>query len=402
MMAERTATMALGDRVFLYCERGTSQALLAEPLNAASNGAFLLAALVALVLVLRLPREEQSSDHFLLIGLVFLIGLGSLALHLFANQGAALADVIPISVFMLVYLGFALNRFVGVPPGWTVLIVIGFAALMSLTGQVECWKGGIGMPGPGVEGAKPCLNGSIGYLPALGALIIVGLLLSETRHRAAPYLLWAGAIFAVSITLRTLDPALCDEIVIEGRKVGTHFLWHTLNALALFLLLRASLEGWRGGATASSDGIAEEAVPPQVAANSSELIAAGAEPAERVVAPAASTEAVIEPVEALRPMQDEEREQQDREDAPSEEDVAAPSKELPAASVPADEVLKDDPLAPMKRLSGISMPPESEVEGAEGPLQQEAQREEALADAGPAPEREASKKSRRRKVLFPT
>ena len=31
--------------------------------------------------------------------------------------------------------------------------------------------------------------------------------------------------------------------MIEGRKVGTHFAWHLLNGLALFLLLRASLEG---------------------------------------------------------------------------------------------------------------------------------------------------------------
>jgi hypothetical protein len=36
--------------------------------------------------------------------------------------------------------------------------------------------------------------------------------------------------------------ALCDKIVFEGQKVGTHFAWHVLNALALFLLLRASLE----------------------------------------------------------------------------------------------------------------------------------------------------------------
>ena len=56
-------------------------------------------------------------------------------------------------------------------------------------------------------------------------------------------LLWAAAIFAVSLTLRSLDMALCDKVLIEGRKVGTHFAWHVLNALALFLLLRASLEG---------------------------------------------------------------------------------------------------------------------------------------------------------------
>ena len=29
----------------------------------------------------------------------------------------------------------------------------------------------------------------------------------------------------------------------EGRKIGTHAAWHVLNALVLFLLMRASLEG---------------------------------------------------------------------------------------------------------------------------------------------------------------
>lgn len=43
----------------------------------------------------------------------------------------------------------------------------------------------------------------------------------------------------VSITLRSLAVALCDHVVFEGRKVGSHFAWHILNALTLFLLLRA-------------------------------------------------------------------------------------------------------------------------------------------------------------------
>ena len=234
--------MGLGQHVFLYCERGTSTALLAEPFNAASNAAFLLAALVALQLLLWRPREDQSADHYLLIGLVFLIGLGSLAFHLFATTETALADVIPISLFMLVYLGFVLNRFIGVPPAWTVLLVIGFAGLIALTGQVKCGEGLVALPGANVPGGKPCLNGSLFYLPALGALIVMGLLLKERAHRAAPYLLWAAAIFAVSVTFRSLDMALCNDTVFDGRKIGTHFLWHLLNALTLFLLLRASLE----------------------------------------------------------------------------------------------------------------------------------------------------------------
>jgi hypothetical protein len=233
--------MTFGELVFLYCERGTSTTLLAEPFNAVSNVAFLLAALVGLQLVLWRPPEQRSADQFLLPVLVLFIGVGSLAFHLFANQGTQLADVVPIAVFMLVYVGFALNRFLGVPPGFTVLLVIGFGAIVAMTGQVQCAEGGALVIGEAAQGAKPCLNGSIFYLPALFALIVVGLMLKERGHKAAPWLLWAAAIFAVSITLRSLDLALCDKALIEGRQVGTHFAWHVLNALALFLLLKASL-----------------------------------------------------------------------------------------------------------------------------------------------------------------
>ena len=78
--------MGLSERVFLYCERGRSEALFAEPINAASNAAFLLAALVALLLLLRRPKEMRSADQYLFIALVFVIGLGSLAFHLLADR----------------------------------------------------------------------------------------------------------------------------------------------------------------------------------------------------------------------------------------------------------------------------------------------------------------------------
>jgi hypothetical protein len=232
--------------VFLYCERGTSPELLAEPLNAASNGAFLLAALIALLLLLRRPKQDRSADQALLIALVFLVGLGSLAFHLLADKGSLLADVIPINLFMLVYLGFALNRLLGIPPGWTVLLLIGFVAINYVTGQLKCWEGGIGFPGPGVS-ASECMNGSLGYLPALAAMAIIGGLLYERRHPAAPYILWAALIFAVSVTFRSIDMAMCGATLFEGRKLGTHFIWHLLNGLTLFLLLRASFEAGPAG-----------------------------------------------------------------------------------------------------------------------------------------------------------
>jgi hypothetical protein len=162
---------------------------------------------------------------------------------------------------MLVYLGFALNRFLRVPPGWTVLILIGFVGSVALTMQVKCWGGGIGFPGAEVSGASECLNGSLVYLPALLAMAIVGGLMVERRDPAAPYILWAALIFAISVTFRSLDLALCDAYQFQGRRIGTHFVWHLLNGLALFLLLRASLEV--GPRSESRALTLQEILPPQ-------------------------------------------------------------------------------------------------------------------------------------------
>lgn len=233
--------MNFGEHLFHYCERGANAALWAEPINVISNAGFFLAALIFWQCLLWRPPQARNADHYLLIALVFLIGLGSLAFHLYADEGTALADVIPIGLFMLVYLGVALNRLLAVPPGWTVFLVVGFAGLMAAAAQVHCWDGGIGLKGV-VEGSKPCLNGSMAYLPALAAMIVIGMVAAERHHKAAPYVLWAAALLTVSVLLRSLDFAFCDQVVIDGRKTGTHFIWHLLNAVVIFLLLRATLE----------------------------------------------------------------------------------------------------------------------------------------------------------------
>ncbi|MDJ0513392.1 MAG: hypothetical protein QNJ62_08105 [Methyloceanibacter sp.] len=234
--------MTLGERVFIYCERGTNEALWAEPINAISNAGFFVAALIFWQLVLWRPPEQRSADHYLFIALVFAICFGSTAFHVYADQGTALADVIPIGLFMLVYFGFALNRFLNVPPGWTVFLVAIFAGLIGAATQIQCWEGGVGFAGMAPDDAKSCMNGSVGYLPALGVLIVVSMLVAERRHKAAPYLLAATLVFAGSILLRSLDMALCESVVVEDRHTGTHFIWHLLNAVVLFLLMRASLE----------------------------------------------------------------------------------------------------------------------------------------------------------------
>ncbi len=230
--------MSPNNKIFQYCERGLNPHFWAEPLNATTNVFFILAALVALIHLLNRPREMRHGIHYLLIFLVFAIGIGSFLFHTHANRWSSLADVIPIGLFMLVYLGTALNRFLHVSAGWTALLIILFACSFVLAIQLRCIDSLIPV-GIDARIGKPCFNGSIGYVPALLVMLVIGGLLLHIKHISGPYIMTAGFLFFVSLTFRSLDWMLCNQVATLDHKIGTHFAWHTLNALILFLLLKA-------------------------------------------------------------------------------------------------------------------------------------------------------------------
>ena len=233
----------MSDHVYQYCERGQNPEFWAEPLNAVTNASFLVAAGAALVMARRRPAEERDADLYLLIALVAFIGVGSFLFHTFANRWSELADVIPIGLFMLAYLGYALVRFLSVPPAWATMLMIGFAGLTALALSLKCGGGTIGFPtGETGAAAASCLNGSLGYVPALLAMAIVGFVLAERKRKAGRWILYAAAVFAVSLTFRTLDESMCAVTEIGSVHIGLHFLWHILNGVVLFFLLRAVLE----------------------------------------------------------------------------------------------------------------------------------------------------------------
>lgn len=199
-----------------YCER-TSAAFWAEPVNALSNAAFLVAA----ALVFRLWRRRAAIEGgdratLALIALVAVIGVGSFLFHTFADRWSVLADVIPIAVFIHGYFALALRRFFKLGLAATALGTLAFAAA------------GQGM----APLAEPWVGSSASYSPALAALFGLGALLAAQGHPAAWTLLGAGAVFALSLTLRTLDGPLCAAV-----PLGLHFLWHALNAAVLAILL---------------------------------------------------------------------------------------------------------------------------------------------------------------------
>jgi hypothetical protein len=229
--------MEYQQKIFAYCERGLDPSFWAEPVNALTNLGFILASIVALAMLSR-KRGETRLMRYLLILNVFIIGAGSFLFHTYATPWAASADVIPIGVFMLVYLGYALYVFARMP----LLLVVPAIALFAYTIQqatgVSCAALGLDW---GIFRETNCLNGSFGYIPALGAMLLIGLWLFIRRHPAAPYLFGAGLVFVVSVGFRATDRIWCNQISFMDKALGTHFMWHSLNSVVLFLLLFAAV-----------------------------------------------------------------------------------------------------------------------------------------------------------------
>ena len=194
----------------LYCER-LGPGLAAEPLNTLSNAAFLFAAWLAW------RRHGTRTDVRALATMLAAIGLGSTLFHMLATTAAQLCDVVPIVLFELTYLWLYLRRVAALQ----VTTAVAWLAVFGLTLITA--------------GRTPALfNGSLGYVPAALALIALGVLHLRRDDATRMWLLAASALFLLSLTARTFDLALCPRW-----PHGTHFLWHSLNAVVLYLLIAA-------------------------------------------------------------------------------------------------------------------------------------------------------------------
>ncbi|KZY48037.1 hypothetical protein A3731_07205 [Roseovarius sp. HI0049] len=192
-----------------YCER-LGPAYWAEPVNAVTNAAFLIA---AAVMAWRLRGAHLPLANAMVV-LLAVIGVGSYLFHTHAERWAAMADTTAILAFILVYLYASSRDYLGLPKLWAlgaVGLFFPFAALL--------------VP---VFAQVPVLSASAGYLPVV--VLIAGFAAYLARRlpdTARGLAIGAGLLF-LSITLRSLDMPLCDSW-----PVGTHFAWHLLNALLL-------------------------------------------------------------------------------------------------------------------------------------------------------------------------
>ncbi len=203
-----------------YCER-TSSAFDAEPLNALTNMAFLLSAWVAWRLYSKSPAIKASWLIRALIATMVIVGLGSFLFHTVATRWAEWGDVLPIMLFMLLYLWLVLTVFFG----WLLWPkLVGLAVYLAATFYLEA-----AVPGT-------VLWGGALYLPTLLLMIAIVAVLYWRQSPTGGAMLVATVVFLFSFTARTLDTAVCPVL-----PIGTHFLWHLLNATLLYILMRAAI-----------------------------------------------------------------------------------------------------------------------------------------------------------------
>jgi hypothetical protein len=217
--------MDLTRSIDIYCER-TDAGLWAEPVNALTNLAFVAAA-VFLLRRLRAcpPAGRATALHLrLLVWLVFCIGIGSALFHTSARVWSAYADMLFIALFIYAYYAFFLRHVVGL--GWPAALFA--VAVWEILGR-GVQQGAVAVLGAGA------LNGSEAYLPPFLALILMAAWGWRQRLAGARLLAATAGVFAVSLALRTVDLAICERL-----PLGTHFLWHVLNALALGLAVVAA------------------------------------------------------------------------------------------------------------------------------------------------------------------
>lgn len=200
-----------------YCER-LAPGLWGEPLNTVSNVSFLVA---ALALWWQARRSAQPVLARVLAGLIGLIFLASTALHSLATRWSGAADSGGILLFVLFYVVAFCHVLGGVR--WS-LAWLAAPAFLLFTVALTAAGAALGF-------------GGSSYIPPLLGIFGIAIWLATRPdpelRRQAPRFALIGGIFGLSLSLRTVDHTVCGSF-----PPGTHFLWHLLNGLVLYLVAR--------------------------------------------------------------------------------------------------------------------------------------------------------------------
>jgi len=203
--------------VTYYCER-TDIRFYSEPLNALSNISFFISA----ILVYRLLKKKNANAYYyrFLPYLLLFIGTGSLLWHSFRNPFTLVLDAIPIWIFFLLIVFILIYKLAG-SKNTATIILTSYFFLQVLTSYAF----------------PDFFNGSIRHV--VNGVAFVGIIAWVYKKYAhvSGNLIAAFLLYILAIVFRSIDNAVCAYLT-----VGTHFLWHILNAIAAYLAIKVLLD----------------------------------------------------------------------------------------------------------------------------------------------------------------
>ena len=195
-----------------YCER-TNEQIFNEPVNAISNIFFII---VSLSLIKILRKNQSNKIYYIQPILIFFIGIGSFLFHLNPNIITLYSDVIPIFLFSLSFIFFFNRDVININYlNNALLFLLFFFLFLFITPKLN----------------YEILNGSEFYFANYFFLTMYTIWLYFKKSDFFQLLLLGFIFFNLSILLRSLDNHICEYF-----SIGTHFLWHFLNAYLLKIL----------------------------------------------------------------------------------------------------------------------------------------------------------------------
>lgn len=197
----------------IYRERNFHPNFWAEPLNAVTNASFVIAGGFAW----RLASQRRATTLLTnaLLSIALAIAFGSFFFHTIPNRFTKALDIAPIALFQALFLWLVCRWMLSLSRAAAAAVVIGVVGASFALLPVQ----------------QP-LNGSLFYLPALAAMATLGTLYARRSNDERYLLLGAASCFAVAIAVRSVD-------WVVPWRFGTHFLWHLLNGVVVYLTLRA-------------------------------------------------------------------------------------------------------------------------------------------------------------------
>ena len=201
--------------MYYYCERIDSS-FWSEPLNAITNIAFLI---VALILLFNYKNNTLARNCAYLITC---ISIGSFLFHTIPNQITGMLDTLSIALLVMYYI-YNINPYIfRIHRYFSILIVIAFPMICMVFGSAL---------------KDSYIGYSSFYIPILLYLALIAIILWLKDNPVKKGMIISTLVFALSICMRVLDFKTCQIV-----PLGTHFIWHILNAITIYFAIKSLIK----------------------------------------------------------------------------------------------------------------------------------------------------------------